>query len=380
MNAFEILERLIAFPTVSRDGNRDLANWVADLLRGHGIGSELYPSAEGDRASLFATVGASREGGILLSGHTDVVPVEGQVWTSDPFRLRETDGLLFGRGAADMKGFVACAIEALIRIGTRTPDRAVPVHLALSYDEEIGCVGVRPMLSELVNRGLCPDWVMVGEPTSMRIATGHKGKVAARAVCRGTAAHSALAPTALNAIHVAADFLLDLRNLQETQITSGARDNAYDIPFSTLHAGIIKGGTALNMVPETCILDFEIRNVAADDPGHLLDVLFKAAAARESALRPRFPQAEIRIDVVNDYPGLETPPDVSEIARLKSLSQDPEPVKVAFGSEGGLFRNAFDVPVVVCGPGSMDQGHKPDEFIARSQMETCREMLGNLLR
>lgn len=275
-----------------------------------------------------------------------------------------------------MKGFVACALAAVINAKEQV---SRPVHLALSYDEEIGCVGVRPMLDDLKKRGLQPEWVLVGEPTAMKLATGHKGKLAGQATCCGFATHSALAPRGLNAIHMAADFLGDIRDLQSGLEKEGVRDLAYDIPYSTLHAGLIRGGTALNIVPENCVLDFEIRNVASDNPDQILGRLIDAAQKRETKLRDTFPDAAIAIDVLNDYPGLETSSDAPELAKLRALADGRETVKVAFGTEGGLFRNRFDVPVAVCGPGSMDQGHKPDEFIARSQMEACCIMLARLL-
>ncbi|MBN9670504.1 acetylornithine deacetylase [Roseibium aggregatum] len=372
-NAFDILDRLIAFPSVSRDGNLDLITFVADLLGRNGIECRLFPSETRDRASLFATVGPAGPGGIVLSGHTDVVPVDGQPWTRDPFRLSEQDGRLYGRGTADMKGFVACAIEAVLAAQMHPLKR--PLHLALSYDEEIGCVGVRPMLGELAKQGFRPDWVLIGEPTSMQIATGHKGKIGARATCCGVAAHSALAPTGLNAIHLAADFLQEIRTLQTEIVETGSRDDDYDIPYSTLHAGIIQGGTALNIVPDACTLDFEIRNIASDDPRSLLDRLFDAAEKLTKTSRDRFPDAGIKIDVVSDYPGLDTPSQSREFATAMSLAQGSQAIKVAFGTEGGLFSSALDVPALVCGPGSMDQGHKPDEFVTRAQMEACRSML-----
>lgn len=375
-DAYDILERLIAFPSVSRDGNIDLIRYVAALLAEAGIECRLYPSQSGDRASLFATVGPKGAGGVVLSGHTDVVPVDGQSWTSDPFRLIERDGRLYGRGTTDMKGFVACAIEAMLLARGRV--LAKPLHLALSYDEEIGCVGVRPMLAELAKDGVQPDWVLIGEPTAMRVASGHKGKLAARASCCGVAAHSALAPTGLNAIHLAADFLAEIRVLQAELAETGARDADYDIPYSTVHAGVIVGGTALNIVPESCTLDFEIRNVAEDDPKRLMERLFQKAEVISNAARHRFAEAGITIDVVNDYPGLGASGNGEIVTRGLALAGADRAVKVAFGTEGGLFLRALDRPVLVCGPGSMEQGHKADEFVTRAQMDACRTMLGRL--
>lgn len=374
--ALDIFEKLIAFPTVSRDGNLDLIRYVAGLLSAKGIESRLYPGETGDRASLFATIGPDLPGGIVLSGHTDVVPVEGQAWSSDPFRLVERDGRFHGRGAADMKGFVACAIDAVLSADAGRLSR--PLHLALSYDEEIGCVGVRPMLAELAKAGLRPEWVLIGEPTSMQLALGHKGKLAARASCCGRAAHSALAPTGLNAIHLASDFLSAIRAVQAEIETGGAQDLAYDVPYTTLHAGIIRGGTALNIVPDRCDLDFEIRNLAEDDPKAILDRLFDKADELTAAARRRAPEAGIRIDILNDYPGLDGAGNTPVARGALALSGQSGVTKVAFGTEGGLFQSALDVPAIVCGPGSMDQGHKPDEFVSREQLAACRSMLRRL--
>lgn len=372
-HVYEIFDRLIAFPTVSRDGNIDLIRYVADYLSGAGIDAELYPHEDGDRASLFATVGPHKRGGVVLSGHTDVVPVDGQAWTSDPFRLVRRGNRLFGRGAADMKGFIACAIEALV--AAKDQDLARPLHVAFSYDEEIGCVGVRPMLTELAAAGIRPEWVLIGEPTAMQVATGHKGKTGIRATCRGHAAHSALAPTGLNAIHLAADMLSGIREMQAEIERTGRRDPDYDVPYTTLHAGVIHGGTALNIVPDHCEMLFEIRNIAEDDPRSFMDEFFDRAEAIVSSKRNMFPEAAIRLEIFNEYPGLSTD-EAGEIAsRAIALSGQASRIKVAFGTEGGLFQEVLGTTTIVCGPGSMDQGHKPDEFVTIDQMEECRSML-----
>ncbi|UVC10441.1 acetylornithine deacetylase [Rhizobium sp. TH2] len=372
-HVYEIFDRLIAFPTVSRDGNIELIRYIADFLSGAGIEAELYPHQDGDRASLFATVGPHKNGGVVLSGHTDVVPVEGQAWTSDPFRLTRREDRLFARGAADMKGFVACAIEALV--AAKDEDLARPLHVAFSYDEEIGCVGVRPMLTELSAAGIRPEWVLIGEPTSMQVATGHKGKTGIRATCKGHAAHSALAPTGLNAIHLASDLLTSIREMQAEIERTGRRDDDYDVPYTTLHAGVIKGGTALNIVPDNCEMLFEIRNIAGDDPKSIMDQFFDRAEAIVSKSKSQFSDAEIRLDIFNEYPGLGTDEAGAVAERAITLSGQSNRIKVAFGTEGGLFQEVLGTTVIVCGPGSMDQGHKPDEFVSIQQMEECRSML-----
>jgi acetylornithine deacetylase len=377
MNTLAILERLVSFATVSRDPNRPLIDFVRAFLTGHGIESEIVEAEGGRKANLFATIGPRDRPGIMLSGHTDVVPVDGQRWSSDPFRLRVVDGRAFGRGAADMKGFVASALALAGRAASR--DLAIPLHLAFSHDEEIGCVGVRSLIDVLRTRPLRPRFAIVGEPTGMTIATGHKGKLAARATCSGVTGHSALAPKALNAIHLACDFVGALRRLQDDIERTGPRDVDYDVPYSTLHAGRIEGGTALNIVPERCTLEFEIRNVAEDDPEAILSRLMDEAAAITAARHGDFPEASIGIERLNDYPGLATPTDSAVVDFLRGLLDEAPLRKVAFGTEGGLFAGRLGIPTVVCGPGSMEQGHKADEFIAVDQLAACDRLMERLL-
>ena len=377
MPTLDLLDRLVAFPTVSRDPNRALIDFARQYLADRGVEAELFEAEDGRKANLFATIGPPDVAGVLLSGHTDVVPVDGQTWTTDPFRLAVNKGRAFGRGTTDMKGFIASVLHLVDRIDSGS--LRTPIHLAFSHDEETGCVGVRPMIASLAARGLRPRCAIVGEPTSMRIATGHKGKIGARATCCGVAAHSALAPTALNAIHLACDFVAGVRTRQDELARHGARDPDYDVPYTTLHVGKIMGGTALNIVPDRCTVDFEIRNIAADDAEAILNGLMDATGTIASRSRPAFPDADIGIEVFNRYPGLATPRDAEVVRFVADLVGASDTCKVAFGTEGGLFTEQLGVPVVVCGPGSMDQGHKPDEFIALDQLEACDRMMDRLL-
>ncbi|WP_127089178.1 acetylornithine deacetylase [Aquabacter cavernae] len=381
MSTLDLLDRLIAFPTASRDPNRDLIAFVAEYLGARGVAAEIIATPDGRKANLYATIGPKDRPGILLSGHTDVVPVDGQAWSSDPFRLRVADGRAYGRGAADMKGFLACALALADRAAAQdaAQDLAVPLHLAFSHDEEVGCLGVRSLIERLAQAPVRPRLCIIGEPTSLRIATGHKGKLAARATCCGVEGHSALAPKALNAIHLACDFVGLLRAGQERLAAEGPRDDDYDVPYTTLHAGVIAGGTALNIVPNRCTVDFEIRNIAQDDASAILAGLMDEAARLVATRRAQFPQADIAVEVVNSYPGLATPPDAEVVCFVKALVADPTTFKVAFGTEGGLFDGALAIPTVVCGPGSMDQGHKPDEFVALDQLAACDRMMDRLL-
>lgn len=374
----DILERLIGFATISRQSNRELIDYVTSLLDGAGIVWDLVESPDGTRANLFAIIGPAADGGVVLSGHTDVVPVEGQAWSTNPFALSERDGRYYGRGTADMKGFVAAALAVALRAAKH--DLKTPLHLAFSYDEEIGCVGVRSLIDRLATGRIRPALCIVGEPTGMQIATGHKGKVALRACCTGRAGHSALAPTALNALHLGADFLGRLRVRQRELAETGRRDDQYEIPYTTLHAGRMSGGQALNIVPECCEIEFEIRNVVGDDPQTIIAGLKDDAEAIVAPLRPAFPEAAIAINEVNAYPGLETPIDSPVVTLLRLITQSRDPTfKVAFGTEGGLFQDRLGLATAVCGPGFMAQGHKPDEYIDAGQLGRCDAMLAALV-
>lgn len=373
----DILARLVAEPTISRRSNLALLDHVEGLLRPAGARVERFAHPDGSRANLWASIGPEGPGGVVLSGHTDVVPVEGQAWSSNPFTLTERNGRLYGRGTADMKGFVAASLRATLLAAGRPLKR--PLHLALSYDEEIGCMGVRGMIAALAGRAERPALCIVGEPTQMRIATGHKGKQALRACCHGQEGHSALAPNALNALHLGAAFISALQARQEALAASGARDPGYDIPYSTIHAGMMRGGTALNIVPNRCEIDFEIRTIAEDDPRAILDGIAADAEAIASPYRDRFPMACIEIEPVSDYPGLDTRADAPAVRLLKRILDDDGTHKVAFGTEGGLFEQGLGLSTAICGPGSMEQGHKPDEFVSRAQLDRCDAALVRLL-
>ena len=373
----DILDRLLAFDTVSSKPNMALMGYVKGLLEDVGLTVTLVPDSSGGKANLFASTGPEGVGGVMLSGHTDVVPVEGQIWTKPPFQLTEADGCYYGRGAADMKGFVACAVETMLDAACRP--LKVPLHLALSYDEEIGCMGVRSLIDLLAAAPVKPRFCIVGEPTGMQVATGHKGKVALRATCTGREGHSALAPLALNALHLAADFLGAVRRVQAEVAETGLRDGDYDVPYSTLHVGKMSGGVQVNIVPNQAVLDFEIRSLAGEDVAGLIARLEREAESIVAPLRGEFPEAAIKVERLWDYPGLGTPSDAEVVRFVKGLTGANGTIKVAFGTEGGLFDARLGVPTVICGPGSMAQGHKPDEFVAVEQVERCRGMLAALV-
>ena len=380
-STLSFLRDLIAFPTVSRDPNRALIEYCADYLRSIGAVVEIIAADSGNKANLYATIGSNMVPGVMLSGHTDVVPVDGQLWTKPPFEAVVESGRVYGRGTADMKGFVAAALSCAGIAAQRhlqTPLQT-PLHLALSYDEEIGCVGVRSLIDMLAAAPVKPAMCIVGEPTAMAIATGHKGKTAIEAACVGSAAHSALAPQAVNAIHLACDLIAQIRHLQDDMVTDGAQDSAYDIPYTTLHAGLITSGVALNIVPDHAVVTFEIRNLAADDPKQILHRLRRAIAPVIAVARKRAAEADIVFKVINSYPGLETSLDEAVVAMVAELTGRDERIKVAFGTEGGLFSQRLGIPAVVCGPGSMEQGHKADEFVTLAQLDSCDAMLASLV-
>ncbi|WP_368484088.1 acetylornithine deacetylase [Phaeobacter sp. HF9A] len=276
MQTVEILRTLVGFPTISAQPNTDLITYCADLLRDAGAEVVIIRDPDQAKANLYATIGPKDRAGVLLSGHTDVVPVDGQNWTKPPFTLTEEDGKLFGRGTTDMKGFVASALSAALRASKL--ELETPLHLALSYDEEVGCLGVRSLIDMLAAAPFRPRFCIVGEPTQMMVGTGHKGKTACRLRCTGREGHSALAPMALNAIHLACDMISALRDIQSDISRTTLPDDAYDIAYSTLHVGRINGGGALNIVPNSAEFLFEIRNLPADDPQFILDRLHRACA------------------------------------------------------------------------------------------------------
>ncbi len=367
----QLLQTLVEFDTTSRESNLQLIEFVRDYLAGFGVTSELVYNEERSKANLFASIGPQELAGIVLSGHTDVVPVDGQAWSVPPFELTECDGKLFGRGTADMKGYIACVLALVPELVKA--DLRRPVHIALSYDEEVGCLGVCSLLKVLEQRPLKPMLCIIGEPTGLKPVLGHKGKLAMRCDVHGEACHSAYAPYGVNAIEHAAELIGELGRIG--QRLRDTRDARFDPPFSTVQTGVMSGGKALNIVPADCRFDFEIRALPSQDPGEVADQL-KAYA--EQQVLPRMQavsaQSAIRFTELSAYPGLVTD-ECSQAAQLiADFSGSQEFGTVAFGTEGGLF-DAAGIPTVVCGPGSMDQGHKPDEFLSVEQLDGCDEML-----
>ncbi|WP_404937129.1 acetylornithine deacetylase [Pseudomonas sp. JDS08PS003] len=369
----ELLARLVGFATVSRDSNLELIGFIRDYLAGHGVDSELIYNPQRTKANLFASIGPSDRSGVVLSGHTDVVPVDGQAWSVEPFVLSEREGRLYGRGTADMKGFIASVLAAVPGLVRR--ELRMPIHLAFSYDEEVGCLGVRPMLERLQQRPHKPLLCLIGEPTELRPVLGHKGKLAMRCQVRGAACHSAYAPYGVNAIEYAARLIGKLGEIGSQLARPEHHDPRFDPPFSTVQTGTIKGGRALNIVPADCEFDFEVRTLPQFDAQAVVDELQRYA---QDQLLPQMQAVQadtgIALQPLSAYPGLATAADSEAAELLALLSGSRAFGTVAFGTEGGLFHQA-GIPTVVCGPGSMDQGHKPDEFISLEQLHACDAML-----
>jgi acetylornithine deacetylase len=373
MSSRALLEKLIGFATVSRESNLALIGFIREYLENQGIECELFYNDERTKANLFATIGPRDRGGIALSGHTDVVPVDGQAWTVDPFRMIEKAGRLYGRGTADMKGFLASVLAAVPEFARR--DLKLPVHLAFSYDEEVGCLGVRPMLAELARREHKPVLCLIGEPTELKPVLGHKGKLAMRCCVKGAPCHSAYAPYGVNAIQYAARLINRLDQIGDELAQPEHHDERFDPPYSTVQTGVIKGGRALNIVPAECEFDFEVRALPGFDANTVADKLQTYA---EAELLPKMravkADTDIRFQSLSAYPGLATSPDSDAARLLALLAGSTDFGTVAFGTEGGLFEQA-GIPTVVCGPGSMDQGHKPDEYVSVEQLQACDAML-----
>jgi len=381
LSTADVLSKLISLDTTSRNSNLELIDYVVDLFEQHGIESTVLFNDDKTKANLYATIGSgigeNKAGGVMLSGHTDVVPIDGQDWNVPAFTLTEQHERYYGRGTTDMKGFVACAIVAAI--SAQQKDLQSPLHIAFSYDEEIGCVGVHSLVNMLKHAPIKPAMCIVGEPTLLQVATKHKGKTAIVAHCIGNEGHSALAPNYQNAIHLACDLIGILRDTQTGIANAYTGDDKSDIPYTTVHVGRVNTTQALNIVPSSCTVHFEIRHPESDDPLMILEQIKSKAKLLEREARLMFDDAAIRFEVTNAYPALDTPVNSEVVQFVRSLVDEQSTGFVAFGTEGGLFAQTADIPTVVCGPGSMDQGHKPDEYLEISQVRGCEKMLSRLI-
>jgi acetylornithine deacetylase len=372
-----LLERLIGFDTQSFRSNLELVAFVRDHLTGLGVESRLVADDTGEKANLWAMIGPSDAPGIVLSGHTDVVPVAGQAWTGDPFRARVEGGRIYGRGAADMKGFLACVLALVPELVATCLRR--PAIIAFSYDEEVGCKGVPRLIEALLAELPRPLGCLVGEPTLMGLVDGHKGKAGYRCVVTGREAHSAYPALGANAVIAAARIIGKVADLGAGFAQHGPFGDGFDPPHHTSGVGRIEGGSQLNIVPNQCRFEFEFRTLPGVDPMRFVREV-EAFALEDvlPTLRATAPEAAIRFEEVLAYPGM-TPPPESDFTRLcRELTGTAQPAKVPFGTEGGCF-DARGIPSLVCGPGDIKVAHKPDEWIAVEQLERCDAFLRRLV-
>ena len=374
----EMLAALIGFDTVSHHPNLELIDYVYEYLQQLGVQSRLDFNADRTKANLYAVVGPPDRAGTALSGHTDVVPVTGQDWSRDPWGAEEEDGRVYGRGTTDMKGFIAVVLAAVPAMLEAPLQR--PFHLCWSYDEEIGCLGVRSLLEFLARQDNKPTACLVGEPSGMQVINGHKGKLSVRCHVRGHACHSALAPYGVNAVEAAARVITHLHGLAAQKREEGPFDGAFDIPYSTLHAGVINGGTTVNIVPAECRFDFEVRNFPQEEPDPIVEAVKRYAHEHvEPQMQAIAADAGFRWEELARFPGLDTNADERIVTMAMSLARVTRPRKVAFGTEAGGY-DRIGIQTVVCGPGHIEQAHKPDEFIELSQLAACEEFIGRLIR
>ncbi|AJC22753.1 acetylornithine deacetylase [Pandoraea pulmonicola] len=379
--AIDWISRLIAIDTTSRRSNLGLIELLRDNLRAQGADAWLDYDATGAKANLFATLPArdgGTQGGIVLSGHTDVVPVDGQPWKSAPFVPEIRDDRLYGRGACDMKGFIG-TVMSQVPAWLAAPPMA-PVHLAFSYDEEIGCLGISPMLAAMARRNIRPQGCVVGEPTRMQAIIAHKGINIYRCSVQGHAAHSSLTPRGVNAIEYAARVICRIREIADAFASQGPYDEGFDVPFSTAQTGTITGGIALNTIPAACEFVFEYRNL----PGVSADAIFAQIEAFASqTLIPEMqrvhPGATIHFAKIAAPPSMQASESEDLVRLVRALTPDAALRKVSYGTEAGFFQRA-GIPTVVCGPGSIEQAHQPDEFVALTEIARCERFLSKLVR
>lgn len=381
MTTLDWLDKLISFDTTSRNSNMQLIDCVKDYLTSHGMECHLVRDRLEDKANLFATLPAAngrKDGGLILSGHTDVVPVDGQKWDSDPFKMKNSGDKVFGRGTTDMKGFLAVMLALLPRF--KEMNLTYPLHFAFSYDEEIGCRGAPFLIADLSNTGYQPRACIVGEPTEMAPIIAHKGKQSFRCEIHGRAAHSSLTPAGCNAIEYAAQLICFLREMAQEYKNKGPYDAAYDVPYTTLTTNTIQGGNASNIIPAWCEFVFEFRNLQENLPEAIEERIMKYIHQDLlPRMRAEFPEANITLDKFAGAPGLSQAEDEKINKLVRKILQDNEVRKAAYATEAGLFQQA-EIPTVLCGPGNIKQAHRPNEFVMVEQLVKCEEFLLELVK
>jgi acetylornithine deacetylase len=375
-----MIDRLIAFNTVSRDSNLGLIEWVRDHLQGLGAVTRLTYDATGKKANLFATLGDSPKPGLILSGHTDVVPVDGQNWDTDPFRPVERDGKLYARGSADMKGFIGIALAQAPKFVAALNDNRLdaPLHYSLSYDEEVGCIGVRGLIRDLEENNIRPAGCVVGEPTSMQPIVAHKGTHKFRCAVHGREAHSSYVTYGVNAIEYAARLVVFIRQLADRLAESETRDYGFTVPYSTLSTGVIHGGIATNVVPKDCVFQFDMRTLPEANPEALYREIRVHAETLVREMQAIDDQSGIDLDWVSQTVGLAAAESDAIVQWALKLSRNSQVGKVSYGTEAGLFQN-MGVPSVICGPGDIAQAHRPNEFVTLEQLAQCEKFMDRIL-
>ena len=379
LSARDLMDRLVGFPTVSRDSNLELIDFVEDYLQRYGIDSTRVPNYDGTKAALYAHVGPEIDGGVVLSGHTDVVPVDGQAWDTDPFKVTEREGKLYGRGTCDMKGFDALALSAVPLALERGIKR--PLQIALSYDEEVGCTGAPPMIDHMVAMGMLrADTVLVGEPSMMKIANSHKGSIGYRMHFRGFEVHSSLAPTGVSAIMMAAKLInwANEVNAENAAKTPGDMAAGFVPPYTTLHIGKITGGTAHNITAKDCYFDFGFRIVPGEDIAGWEARLLAKVAELEAEMQAVRPEAHIRAEKFFHVPGLMPEKQGRAEAIVRQLTGENASNVVSYATEAGQFQER-GYSAVICGPGDIAQAHQPNEFISVDQFQQGEAFIGRLV-
>lgn len=378
--ARSMIDRLIAFNTVSRDSNMGLIEWVRDYLHGYGAKTRLTYDPSGKKANLFATLGESAKPGLILSGHSDVVPVDGQNWDTDPFVATERDGKLYARGSADMKGFIGIILaQAPKFVAALNANRLdAPLHYALSYDEEVGCLGVRGLIRDLEENGIRPGGCVVGEPTSMQPIIAHKGTHRFRCAVHGREAHSSYVTHGVNAIEYAARLVVHIRQIADRLAKLEERDYGFTVPYSTLSTGTIRGGIAANVVPKDCEFQFDMRTLPRATPDALYQEIRAHAAALAEEMKAVDPDSGIDLVWVSQTAGLAASESDAIVRWAMQLSGNGSVGKVSYGTEAGLFQK-MGVPTVICGPGDIAEAHRPNEFVALDQLAKCEAFMERIL-
>ena len=375
-----MIERLIAFNTVSRDSNLGLIEWVRDYLVKLGAVTRLTHDATGKKANLFATLGDSPKPGLILSGHTDVVPVDGQNWDTDPFLAVERDGKLFARGSADMKGFIGIVLAQAPKFVAALDDNRLdaPLHYSLSYDEEVGCIGVRGLIRDLEENHIRPAGCVVGEPTSMQPIIAHKGTHRFRCKVQGREAHSSYVTHGVNAIEYAARLVVFIRQIANRLAQLETRDYGFTVPYSTLSTGLIQGGIAANVVPKECVFQFDMRTLPNTSPESLYQEIRAHAEVLASEMHAVDEKSGIHLEWLSQTAGLAAAETDAIVQWAMQLSRNPQAGKVSYGTEAGLFQK-MGVPTVICGPGDIAQAHRPNEFVTLEQLAQCEKFVDRIL-